>query len=370
MSEQADTAASDDVDGIVVEIRLRPTLRAPFLARRLVGSLISSGPRVRTLDASLLASEITTLMLPFESPIALTVIESGRSVRASVTVEGGEVVTPDRIATSLLDRVADRWSADGGHLWFEIDLVRRQDLSSLPEDELFALLPGDREARDELFDRYAAFASSIARRYRTRDHRTEDLEQVGLLGLVRALERFDPALGVKFTSFAGPWIAGVVKRHLRDHGWSVRVPRGLKDGSLAVRRAHDELSQALGRDPTVEEVAATLDVTPDEVRESVRAGDAYSLMSLDAPVGEEDAQTVGDLVGGDDPELAVAEEWPAIEAVLDRLTDREQKILYLRYFEDLTQAEIASIVDVSQVHVSRLLTRSLEKVRALIEDPS
>lgn len=309
-------------------------------------------------------------MLSSERVIILTVIESGRSVRASVAVEDGMVVSPDGIATALLDRVADRWAADGGHLWFEIDLVRRQDLSSLGEAELFALLPGDREARDELFDRYAAFASSIARRYRTRDHRTEDLEQVGMLGLVRALERFDPAVGVKFTSFAGPWIAGVIKRHLRDHGWSVRVPRALKDGSLAVRRAHDELSQSLGRDPTVEEVAASLGMNPEEVREATRAGDAYSLMSLDAPVGEEDGGSVGDLVGGDDPELAMAEEWPAIEAVLDRLTDREQKILYLRYFEDLTQAEIASIVDVSQVHVSRLLTRSLEKVRALIEEQS
>lgn len=370
MSEPADSAAADAVDGLVVEIRLRPTLRAPFVARRLVGSLISSGPRVRALDASLLASEITTLMLPLERTIILTVIESGRTVRASVEVEDRMAVDPDGIATALLDRVADRWSVEGRHLWFEIDLVRRQDLSSLPENELFALLPGDREARDELFDRYAAFAASIARRYRTRDHRTEDLEQVGLLGLVRALERFDPGVGVKFTSFAGPWIAGVVKRHLRDHGWSVRVPRSLKDRSLAVRRAHDDLSQTLGRDPTAEEVAVALDVTADEVREAVRAGDAYSLMSLDAPAGDENAQSVGDLVGDVDPHLVMAEEWPAIEAVLDRLTNREQQILYLRFFEDLTQAEIAAIVDVSQVHVSRLLAKSLEKVRGLIEDPS
>jgi RNA polymerase sigma-B factor len=364
--ERLDAAVTD---GVVVEIRLRPTVRAPFVARRLVGSLISSGPRLRAIDASLLASEITTLALPLDRTIILTVIESGRSVRASVEAENGTLEDPDVIAAALLNRVADRWSLDGKVLWFEVDLIRRQDLSSLADDELFGLLPNDRDARDELFERYAGFAASIARRYRTRDHRTEDLEQVGMLGLVRALERFDPAVGVKFTSFAGPWIAGVVKRHLRDLGWSMRVPRSLKDGSLAVRRARDELSQSLGRDPSVDEIAAALDVSPENVREAIQAGDAYALASLDAPVGGDDGHSVGELMGDLDPDLAMAEDWPAIEAVLEHLTDREQQILYLRYFEDLTQAEIAPIVGVSQVHVSRLLTKSLEKVRSLLEDP-
>ena len=369
MSDTEGTVGGDAAEGRVVEIRLEPSVNAPFIARRLVGSLISSGPRLRAIDASLLASEVTTLLVPLERTIVLTVIESGRSIRASMEAEGRTPAEPDVIARALLDRVADRWSAEDNVLWFEIDLIRRQDLSGLPDNELFALLPNDRDARDELFERYAAFAASISRRYRTRDHRTEDLEQVGMLGLVRALERFDPAVGVKFTSFAGPWIAGVVKRHLRDHGWSMRVPRSLKDGSLAVRRARDDLAQSLGREPTVEELATTLDVSPDEIREAVQAGDAYSLTSLDAPVGGDDGHSIGDLMGADDPDLAMAEDWPAIEAVLEHLTDREQQILYLRYFEDLTQAEIAPIVGVSQVHVSRLLTKSLEKVRNLLEEP-
>ena len=369
MNEPQSGVGAGPAEGVVVEIRLEPSVRAPFVARRLVGSLISSGPRLRAIDAALLASEVTTLLLPLERTIILAVIESGRSIRASVKAEGRTPAEPDVIARALLDRVADRWSAEDDALWFEIDLIRRQDLTSLSDNELFALLPNDRDARDELFERYSAFAASIARRYRTRDRRTEDLEQVGMLGLVRALERFDPAVGVKFTSFAGPWIAGVVKRHLRDHGWSMRVPRSLKDGSLAVRRARDELSQALGRDPTVDELAAALDVTPEEVRDAVQAGDAYSLTSLDAPVGGDDAHTVADSMGDIDPDMAMAEDWPAIEAVLEHLTDREQQILYLRYFEDLTQAEIAPIVGVSQVHVSRLLAKSLEKVRALLEDP-
>lgn len=365
MTESAKGRDADD--GVVVQIRLRPTLRAPFLARRLVGSLVLSGPRLRALDASLLAGEITTVMLPLEQPVVLTVIESGRSIRASVEAESGEFGQPDDIAAALLDRVADRWSKDGA-LWFEIDLIRRQDLSSLSDEELFGLLPDDRDARDELFERYAGFAASISRRFRSRDHRAEDLEQVAMLGLVRSLERFDPRVGVKFTSFAGPWIAGVVKRHLRDHGWSMRVPRSLKEGSLAVRKAREELAQALGRDPTDDEIAAALDVSPHEIREAMQAGDAYSLTSLDAPTGTDDNHTIGDMMGDIDPDLAMAEEWPAIEAVLDRLTDREQQILYLRYFEDLTQSEIAPLVGVSQVHVSRLLTKSLEKVRVLLED--
>ncbi|MEX1003827.1 MAG: SigB/SigF/SigG family RNA polymerase sigma factor [Acidimicrobiia bacterium] len=369
MSDGEQLLDTEVADGVVVEIRLRPTVRAPFVARRLVGSLISSGPRLRALDASLLASEITTLVLPLDRTIILTVIESGRSVRASVKVDSKTPDNPDTIAVALLNRVADRWSLDGDLLWFEVDLIRRQDLSSLSDLELFELLPADRDARDELFERYAGFAASISRRYRTRDHRTEDLEQVGMLGLVRALERFDPAVGVKFTSFAGPWIAGVVKRHLRDHGWSMRVPRSLKDGSLAVRRARDELSQSLGHDPNIEEIAEALDVSPEEVRQAIQAGDAYSLTSLDAPLGNDDGQNVGDLMGGLDPDLAMAEDWPAIEAVLEHLSDREQQILYLRYFEDLTQSEIAPIVGVSQVHVSRLLTKSLEKVRSLLDDP-
>lgn len=369
MSDAAQPLDGEVADGVVVEIRLSPTVRAPFVARRLVGSLISSGPRLRAIDASLLASEITTLVLPLERTIILTVFESGRSVRASVKAEDRALDEPDEIAVALLDRVADRWSLDDDVLWFEVDLIRRQDLSSLSDGALFRLLPDDRDARDELFERYAGFAASISRRYRTRDHRTEDLEQVGMLGLVRALERFDPAVGVKFTSFAGPWIAGVVKRHLRDHGWSMRVPRSLKDGSLAVRRARDELSQSLGRDPSVDEIAVALDVSPEEVREAVQAGDAYSLTSLDAPVGTDDGNSVGDLMGALDPDLVMAEDWPAIEAVLEHLSDREQQILYLRYFEDLTQAEIAPLVGISQVHVSRLLAKSLERVRALLDDP-
>lgn len=355
-------------DATVVEIRLEPDLRAPYLARRLVGSLVTTGSRPRAIDASLLASEITTAMLARAEPIVLTVLESGRALRVSVRAGEGSPGQPDAIAAALLDRVADRWSNQGS-LWFEIDLIRRQDLTGLSDGELFGLLPHDRDARDELFERYTRFAASISRRFASRDHRADDLEQVAMLGLVRSLERFDPAHGVKFTSFAGPWIAGTVKHHLRDHGWSMRVPRSLQEQSLAVKRMRAELTQQLGREPNIEELADATDLTGEQIRTATLAGDTYALASLDAPAGAGDDHRLGDLIGGVDPDFAMAEEWPAIEEVLDRLSDREQQILYLRFFEDLTQAEIAPIVGISQVHVSRVLSKSLEKVRTLLHDP-
>ena len=356
-------------DGVVVEIRLAPSLRAPFVARRVVGSLITSGPRLRAIDASLLAGEITTLVIASGRPATLTIVESGRSIRVAISTDEGPIGEADAIVTALLNRVADRWSADDS-LWFEIDLIRRQDLSELPDDALFGLLPNDRDARDELFERYAGFASAMSRRFGASRQRGTDLEQVALLALVRAIERFDPGVGVKFTSFAGPWISGALKRHLRDHGWSMRVPRSLKDGSLAVKKSAGELAQELGREPTPQELAAALDMAVDDVLEAMLASDAYSLTSLDAPAPSSETGSLGELIGVVDSDLATAEEWPAIEAVLDRLSDREQQILYLRFFEDLTQAEIAPLVGVSQVHVSRLLEKSLERVRNLLEDPA
>ncbi len=351
----------------MVEVRIPSTLRAPYIARRLVGSLITTGSRLRSIDAALLAGEAVTVMLARNADITLRLTEAGRSIRVAVSADDPMREEPDPIVATLLDRISDRWSAAAGEMWFEIDLIRRQDLSELADEELFALMPDDRGARNELFDRYAPFAASISRRFRSRDQRTDDLEQVALLGLIQALERFDPSVGVKFTSYGGPWISGVLKRHLRDHSWSIRVPRSLKDDALQMTRTRAELAQRLGREPTLDELAAALDVSSEDIQQAMLAGDTYSLTSLDTPAGEDAGDSIGSLLGDDDPDLAIAEEWPAIEAVLDRLSDREQKILYLRFFEDLTQSEIAPIVGVSQVHVSRILKQSLEKVRVMLE---
>lgn len=355
-------ASADDL----VEFRLPPTLRTPFVARRLVGSLITTGPRLRCIDAAFLVGEITTLALASETEMVLTVTEAGRTVRVGVGLADGAVPQPDTIVATLLDRISDRWDA-GDSVWFELDLIRKKDLSDLTDEALFDLLPDDADARDELFERYSAFAGSLSRRFRSRDVHADDLEQVALVGLVQALERFDPQVGVKFTTFAGRTINGVLKRHLRDHAWSMRVPRSLKDGALQVSRSRAELVQRLGREPTTEELAEHVDMSVEELSEALLAGDTYSLASLDAPLLEADSGTLGDTIGGEDADLELAADWPAVEAVLDRLTDREQQVLYLRFFEDLTQSEIAPLVGVSQVHVSRLLSKSLDKVRALLE---
>jgi RNA polymerase sigma-B factor len=365
VTASAETPPADA--GTLVALRLPNALRTPFVARRLIGSLITAGPRLRSMDAALLAGEVTTLALAAGSPIDLEVHETGRTVRVTVRLDSDLVPEPDVIVRTLLDRIADRWEYDR-ELWFELDLIRRKDLTELTDRALFELLPDDLDARDELFERYSAFAASLSRRFRSRDHRTDDLEQVALVGLVQALERFDLSVGVKFTTFAGRTISGVLKRHLRDHAWSIRVPRSLKEGALQISRSRAELVQEFGREPTIDELAKRLDLDVDELQEAMLAGDTYNLASLDTPVGDADSDTLGDLIGVKDSDLDLAVDWPAVEAVLDRLTDREKQVLYLRFFEDLTQSEIAPLVGVSQVHVSRILTKSLQKVRELLED--
>lgn len=360
-------SVGDDTRQCVVEMRLPHSLDAPYIARRAVGSLIVKGPRLRSVDAALLTGELVTLLLDHEAPIALTLFESGRSIRLEARSEGSATVDPDSITTTLLDRVADRWSTVAGAFWFEIDLLRRRDLSAMSDGDLFSLIRHDRAARDELFERYAPFATALARRFRTAQGTTDDLEQVALLGLVQALERFDLALGVKFTTFSGRWISGTLKRHLRDETWSMRVPRSLKNDVLNLTRTRQDLEQRLGRSPTFEELATELDMTPDQLRDAMLASDVYALTSLNAPAGDDSSGEVGNLIGSEDPEYAVVETWPSIEVALADLNDRDQQILYLRFFEDLTQSEIADIVGVSQVHVSRLLTKSLELLRQRLD---
>lgn len=353
---------------VLVEFRLHPSPRAPFVARRLVGSLITSGPRLRALDAALLTAETAGLAVGEGSPFSIAVTEAGRHFRVAVTVESADMPELGEIRRLILERISDRWAIVDHTIWFEIDLIRRQDLSDLSDERLFALLPDDLDARDELFERYSGFAVSIARRYRSRDHRTDDLDQVAQLALIHALERFDPEYGVQFTTFARHWISGVVKRHFRDHAWSLRVPRGLKEDALQVAAAREELAQRLGREPRLAELAHSIGLDVQALEQAIMAGDTYFLTSLDAPVGSDAHESLGDFLGEEDPALGLAEDLPALESVLDQLTDREQQVLYLRFFEDLTQAEIAAVVGVSQVHVSRMLKDSLGRIRVLLSE--
>lgn len=348
----------------LVDLRLAPDARAPYIARRVIVAVTSETPSIRTVDVSLMTSELVTACVASDAVISLTVTEEGRALRVAVASGAGMV---DEIVTMLLDRLATRWGDDEGGAWFEVDLVRRRALDSLNESELWSLLP-DHDARSELFDRFLGFSTALARRFTRSRVAFDDLEQVAAMALVKALDRFDPDYGVRFTTYAAETIKGEMKRHMRDSAWSMRVPRGLKEASLRVRRGENELSQELGREPTVEELAAATDLTVAEVREAIQASQAYTAMSLDAPRGgeEEDGLSLAAVLGVEDAALERAEAWHAVEAAMNQLDDRERQILYLRFFEDMSQSEIAEVVGVSQMHVSRLLARSISDIRTLV----
>ncbi len=228
---------------------------------------------------------------------------------------------------------------------------------------------GTRELRNELVEEHAGFADYLARRFANRGEPLDDLRQVALLGLVKAVERFDPDRGVSFTSFAAPTITGEIKRHFRDRTWSIRVPRSLQELSLEIERCRGELGHDLGRPPTVGEIAERVGVTEETVLEGMEAAGMYRSGSLDATIGgDEEGATVGDRVAVPDEELSTSDERLMLRELLGELPIRERRIVYLRYFEGLTQGEIADQIGISQMHVSRLLSRSLEQLGAGVAD--
>jgi len=222
---------------------------------------------------------------------------------------------------------------------------------------------GDRELRNELVREHMRLAEALAARFSDRGEPLEDLRQVALVGLLKAVERFDPARGVQFTSFATPTVVGELKRHFRDKGWAVRVPRRVQELHLRLRGIVASLNQDLGRTPSTSEVAEHAGVRDDDVLEAMEAGSLYRLSSLDAQRPDAEEPTIAGL-GDDDPELTVADERIVVEQLLASLPDRERQIVYLRFFEGMTQAEIADQIGISQMHVSRLLARSLETLGA------
>jgi RNA polymerase sigma-B factor len=231
----------------------------------------------------------------------------------------------------------------------------------------FRELP-DPEARERLVKRFLPLAEHLAGRFAGRGESREDLTQVASLGLVQAIDRFDADREVRFSTFAAVTIVGELKRYFRDRGWSIRVPRTLQEAAMLVNRTITALSQELGRSPTVEEIAERADLSPEAVLEATEAVQAYSTASLQAPIGE-DGTMAGDLLGDEDPQLEISAEWMAIAPAVQRLPERERKILYLRFFKDMTQTEIAQEIGISQMHVSRLLSQSLAAIREANEGP-
>ena len=225
---------------------------------------------------------------------------------------------------------------------------------------------GDLAARKQLIEQYMSLVRSLARRYSYRGEQLEDLVQIGAIGLIKAIDRFDVNRGVELTTYATPNIIGEIKRHFRDRGWAVRVPRGLQELNIQLSRLIEELTVQLGRSPTIAELAKSAEVSEEEVLEALESGRAYSSLSLSAgSAGHDDEGELDPLesLGTEEHQYEVSEDRAVLAPGFRVLDERERKILHLRFFEGLTQSQIAQQVGISQMHVSRLIRRSLEKIR-------
>jgi RNA polymerase sigma-B factor len=222
-----------------------------------------------------------------------------------------------------------------------------------------------RECRDALVHLHLPLVDHCARRFRNRGEPFDDLVQVGTIGLLKSIDRFDPDRGVEFSTYATPTIIGEIKRYFRDKGWAIRVPRRLQEMRMMIGTATSELAQTLGRSPTPREIAEAIGVSVEEVMEGLESSNAYSTLSLDAGNDSEEGggTSILDAIGEDDAALEHVEIRESIKPLLEQLPPREKQILMLRFFRGMTQSQIAAEIGVSQMHVSRLLTRTLEQLR-------
>jgi RNA polymerase sigma-B factor len=229
---------------------------------------------------------------------------------------------------------------------------------------------GDLQAREQLIEQYMSLVRSLARRYSYRGEQLEDLVQIGAIGLIKAIDRFDLERGVELTTYATPNIIGEIKRHFRDKGWSVRVPRGLQELNVQLSRLVEQLTVQLARSPTIPELAKAAGVEEEEVLEALESGRAYTSLSLSVGGGGGDDDDLDPLesLGTEEHQYEVSEDRAVLAPGFKVLDERERKILQLRFFEGLTQSQIAQQVGISQMHVSRLIRRSLEKIRETIAE--
>jgi RNA polymerase sigma-B factor len=249
-----------------------------------------------------------------------------------------------------------------------VTTITRRDLARMPDEELLEIYHLDREpaAREQLVRRFLPFARKLALRYVHSREPLDDLVQVASVGLLNAIERFEPGRGKKFTSFAAPTIVGELKRHFRDKGWTVHVPRDLQERALAVSRHTERLSAVLGRSPTLDELAVALDCTVEQVMEAIDAAHNYHPASLDAPVTHdgEDRCALSETLGDEDSGFELAEHRQALAESWSTLSEVEREVLSLRLVDELTQREISQRIGCSQMHVSRLLRRSMIRLDA------
>jgi len=255
----------------------------------------------------------------------------------------------------------------------------RFEASKRRSAELFVELTADgatqatrTAARDELVHLHLPLVEHCARRFRNRGEPFEDLVQVGTIGLLKSIDRFDLERAVEFSTYATPTIIGEIKRYFRDKGWAIRVPRRLQELRMQIGSASAELTQVLGRSPTPRELAEKIGCSVEDILEGIESSNAYSTLSLDAGDSDSDdgAASILDAIGVEDENLEHVEIRESIKPLLDRLDAREKRILLLRFFKNMTQSQIAEEIGVSQMHVSRLLNRTLVELRTSLEESS
>jgi RNA polymerase sigma-B factor len=224
--------------------------------------------------------------------------------------------------------------------------------------------------REQLVDQYIGLVEFLARRFRNRGEPLEDLTQVGTIGLLKAIDRFDLSREVEFSTYATPTIVGELKRHFRDKGWAVRVPRRLQELHLELTRVVGDLGQELGRSPTVAEIAKAAGTTDEAVLEGLEIAQAYNFTSLDAPMDSSNGSSTSfaEHLGAEDEHLENLEYRASLAPEMAKLPERERNILYLRFFKGMTQSEIADRLGISQMHVSRLLNRTLIRLREALQE--
>jgi RNA polymerase sigma-B factor len=299
-----------------------------------------------------------TKRIPSQRGAARAQISRSRSKSATVTsataarsgatrAAATAAAAPAASGTPLRSTVADG----------AIGLLRQ--LAGLPKTE-----PARPALRKTAIEAWLPLARHLAQRFHGRGEPVDDLVQIATIGLIKAIDRFDPEYGNDFAAYAVPTIVGEIKRHFRDRTWDIRVPRRLQELKLDINEATATLAQRLGRSPTVADIAEYLNRSEDEVLEGLDSARAYSAVSLQTLVGtSEDSTELGDLLGADDDEMELAEFRAALGPALETLSAREQRIVLLRFFGNLTQTQIAERVGISQMHVSRLLARSLAALR-------
>ena len=246
-------------------------------------------------------------------------------------------------------------------------------MSAVMERDVDSLLltyhrDGDREARDRALVELMPLVRALASRYAGRGEPLEDLVQVGAVGLIKAVDRFDVDRGVEFSSYAVPTIVGEIRRHFRDKAWAMHVPRRLKELSVRVSRVLDELTTELGRSPTIAELAEAVGADEEEVIDALDSAHAYSTRSLHAPLDEGGDDSLAEKLGTDDSGYQEVEEGSLVASGLDALDERERRIVELRFFREMTQSQIAAEIGISQMHVSRLLRKALATMRGRLEE--